>query len=80
MPFVSPGTKFGAKDEKASTRSSQLKAIPLTALESPPCSPAAPRLAMVVVPVRRSRTKTSRMSLSLVSPGTRFVASELKAT
>src|SRR4029078_795940 len=80
VPFVSPGTKFGAKDEKASMWSSLLKAMPLTALESAPCWPAGPTLAMVVVPARRSRTKTSMMSVALSSPGTRLEASELKAT
>jgi hypothetical protein len=80
VPFVSPGTKFPAKEEKASARSSALKAVPLTELESAPCWPAAPRLAMLVVPARRSRTKTSRMSIAWSSPGARFEASELKAT
>src|SRR5438445_2134956 len=40
--------------------------------------PAGPTLTRVVVPARRSKTKTSLAPL--VSPGTRSVASEAKAT
>ena len=70
--FESPATRFVAADEKATNLPSALiagsKLSPFAS--TPPLS----TLTLVVSPVCRSRTKTSRALFA--SPVTRFVASE----
>ncbi|GAB3842080.1 hypothetical protein GCM10029963_14530 [Micromonospora andamanensis] len=75
VALVSSDTR-GAVEAKATYRPSALIAgVPAPASAS---VPSAARLTRVVTPVARSRTNTS--SAWLVSPGTRFVAVEAKAT
>ena len=76
LPLVSPGTRLLASELKATKRpSAEIAGSKLSPL---PWTPPGPRLTRWVVPVWRSRTNTS--STPLVSPGTRLVASESKAT
>ena len=71
--LVSPGTRFDASELKATYRPSELIAGPK--LTSPlPWVSVLDTLTRRVVPSFRSRTNTSWASL--VSPGTRFDASE----
>src|SRR5439155_797933 len=75
-PFVSPPTRFEANEPKATKRpSAEIDGPPLMSF---PSMPAELTLTRVVVPVSRSRTKTSETPF--VSPPTRFEASETKAT
>src|SRR5439155_233563 len=78
-PLVSPGTRWVAREEKATKRPSALIAGLLRV--SPPLFASFPALSTFtrsVVPVRRSWTNTS--TTPLVSPGTRLVAPEMKTT
>src|SRR5437762_4951613 len=74
--LVSPATRLVAYDSKATKRPSALiEGLPLEPL---PSVPALLTLTRSVVPVHRSRTNTS--CHPLVSPATRLVESEVKAT
>ncbi len=75
-PFVSPAMRFEAALPNATNR-------PSAEIEAPrllpfPCAPAESTLTRSVVPVWRSRTKTS--CAPFVSPGTRLVAPLANAT
>jgi hypothetical protein len=74
--LVSPGTRFVAREVKATTRPSAERLgqtlYPLA------CRPRGPRLTRRLVPARTSRTKMSNSPL--VSPATRLVEVEQKAT
>jgi hypothetical protein len=75
-PFVSPPTRFEAPEMKATKRPSAEIEAP-----KPPksaCTPAVLTLTRLVVPVWRSRMKTS--DSPFVSPPTRFEATDSKAT
>src|SRR5215204_529711 len=75
-PLVSPGTRFEAEESKATYRPSRDSAG--SALRLLAGTPPAPTETNWVVLVLRTRAYTSR--LPLVSPATRLVASETKAT
>ncbi|MEV6493030.1 hypothetical protein AB0M20_31065, partial [Actinoplanes sp. NPDC051633] len=75
-PLVSPGTRFEAYDWNATCRPSGL--IEVTKLSPLACAPVLDTVIRLVVPARRSRTNAS--GHALVSPGTRFDASEVNAT
>jgi hypothetical protein len=75
-PLVSRSTRSAASDTNATTRPSAEMAG--SKLRPPASAPRRPTLTRSVLPVRRSWTKTS--SAPFVSPGTRFAASEEKAT
>ena len=78
-PLLSPGTRLEATDSKATKRPSALMAAaPKSPLKLLPCVPALSTLTLSVSPVWRSWTKTSKTPL--VSPATRLVAVEAKAT
>src|SRR5205085_986013 len=74
--FVSPATRLLATESKATKRPSAeiagRKVAPL------PCAPCESTLTRLVLPVLRSRTKTSLTAF--VSPATRLLADERKAT
>src|SRR5438874_272478 len=74
--LVSPATRLGEAEQKATKRPSAL--IEGAALPQLPWLPALSTLTRSVVRVWRSWTNTS--VVLLVSPGTRLVASEAKAT
>src|SRR5438445_6238564 len=75
-PFVSPPTRLLALDRNATKRpSAEIGAAKLSPLA---CAPWELTLTRVVLPVLRSRTKTS--PTAFVSPPTRLVAVESKAT
>lgn len=77
-PLVSPATRSGAPDEKATKRPSAEtagSALPRSPVAS---APDGPTLTRVVTPVRRSYRKTS--TAPLVSPGTRASEREANAT
>ena len=76
-PLVSPGTRLVAADQKATKRPSALIAGEGELLPSA-WAPVVVRLTRSVLPVSRSRTNTS--TTPLVSPGTRLVAPDWKAT
>src|SRR5947208_3247239 len=71
-PFVSPFTSWAADDPKATKRPSAEIATPM--LSRLPCAPLELTLTRVVLPVLRSRTKTS--VTPFVSPATRLAAYE----
>src|SRR5437763_1758153 len=73
---MSPGTRLDATDVKVTNRPSPEIAGSL--LPRFPSAPPWPRLTRLVLPLFRSRTNTSETAF--VSPGTRLVASESKAT
>src|SRR5437773_6002201 len=73
-PFVSPGTRLLAKEEKATYLPPAL--IDAAELDEFPCSPVDETLTRSVVPVWRSRTKMS--SAPFVSSGTRLGADDTK--
>src|SRR4051794_22882151 len=79
--LVSPGTRLLESDANVTKRLCA-EIAPASALNLLPCSPSHDTLTRSVVPLRRSRTKISRPALlgPLVSPGTRLVASDAKAT
>ena len=81
-PFVSPATKLVASDSKATKRPSGLiDGAPLSLLASPPAVSTETRTVLGVhpaAPAQVSRTKTSKTAL--VSPATRLMASDSKAT
>src|SRR5262249_59820990 len=75
-PLVSPATRFEAEDKNATT----LPSLLIDGFELAPlaCAPKESILTRTVVPARRSCTNTS--GTPFVSPGTRFVAFDEKAT
>jgi hypothetical protein len=75
-PLVSAATRSGAVDENATAAPSGL--IAGSKLSPDACDPAAPTLIRSIDPVWRSRTNTSMNPF--VSPTTRLVASDEKAT
>jgi hypothetical protein len=74
--FVSFGTSVVASEAKATNRPLPLMAGVM--LSKSPWVPSVATLAMTVVPALRSRTNTSNWSF--VSPSTRLVAKDAKAT
>src|ERR671924_395 len=75
-PLVSPPTKLEAKEWKATKRpSAEIEGEKLARF---PCAPAELTLTRFVLPVLRSRTKTSLTPL--VSPPNRFESKEQRAT
>ena len=77
-PLVSPNTRLEASDWKATKRPSALIAMGKARLPLFPWPPALETLTLVVLPVWRSWTKMSKRPL--VSPATRLVAKDSKAT
>ena len=75
-PLVSPGTKFEASELNTTRRPSEDN--PSNRLRPLPSAPLVRTLTLRVAPAWRSWTKLSPSAL--VSPATRFVASELNAT
>src|SRR6266516_4102455 len=75
-PFVSPGTRFVAREVNATKRPSAL--TDGSRLKPSACLPLLLTLTRSVSPLARSRTKTS--IAALVSPPTRLAAIESKAT